>query len=358
MKFAVICLCLLGIAAAACAAFLVNGLNATSIPSRTITSKADENVEVGVLYVTRAVPAMTVVDGGMVMSKPMPRSQAPAGYLTSSMDVVGKVVAKPLVAGEPFTKESFAEMTGPRQLAGVIPNGKRAVGISVTDYAGLEGLIYPGSIVDVMVSFKADGALETRREAVTTTLVENVQVLAFEQQTVVSPGKTITDIDTARAGSSRRVTLLVDTKQSKALELAMQQGTLSLALRNPLDSGSGDKEAVSVHSLMGEEPPIGARIPGPDMGKAWETALRAAMTAFHGSDSDKPAPATQPTTQPAAPAAPIVQAPPPAPHWDTIVIRGEQVETRSFPLPAPLKQKLSSGKEATTPLSAKTFNPN
>ena len=52
------------------------------------------------------------------------------------------------------------------------------------------------------------------------------------------------------------MTLLVDTKQAKALSLAMDQGTLSLALRNPLDGSETDKEIVSVHSLIGDVPPI------------------------------------------------------------------------------------------------------
>jgi Flp pilus assembly protein CpaB len=336
MKLAVACLCLLGIAAAACAAFLISGLAPVTGSLSSIASKVEENTTVAVLYATRGIPAMTVVDGGMVVSKSVPRAQAPAGYVVSATDVVGKVASRSLAEGQAFTQDCFGEMNGPRVFAGVIPHGKRVVGISVSDYAGLEGLIYPGSTVDVMVSFKPDGL--SQHETVTTTLIEKVQVLAFEHQTVVSPGRIIGDADASRSGSSRHVTLLVDTKQSKALQLAMEQGTLSLALRNPMDSGESDKEAVTVRNLMGDDLQGISQMPDPKTLKAWATALQAAMTLFRGEDSNKPVPATQPVAPVlqtvSAPPAPTVSAPPPAPaHWETLFIHGDQAETLSFDFP-------------------------
>ncbi|MDB5172570.1 MAG: hypothetical protein JWO87_2989 [Phycisphaerales bacterium] len=344
MKFAVAGLCLLGIIAAACAAVLVNGLRQSTVVAAPMKEKAEDGSDVVVLYVTRPVAAMTVVDGNMVTTKLVPRKEAPPGYMTNSVDVVGKVLSTPLVAGQPFTKNCFATMGGPRQLAAVIPKGKRAVGILVTDYAGLEGLIYPGSMVDVMVSFRASdgGTLQTRRDALTTTLLENIQVLAFDQQTVVSPGRVVGEGDgSIRAGGSRRVTLLVDTKQAKALEIGMDQGTLSLALRNPLDAGDGDKESVSVHSLMGDEPPIGLGVPSAELNKVWESTLKAVMGPFKRMDLEKTAMAE---TRPADP--------PPTPHWDTTVLHGTQVETRSFPLPGAPAEKKGTGDEGVQALGS------
>jgi pilus assembly protein CpaB len=333
MKLAVAGLCLLGLIAAACAAVLVNGLRGSTVLVVPGKEKVEDKVDVGVLYVTRPVAAMTVVDGSMVTTKIMPRKDAPAGYLTSSIEVVGKVISTPLVAGQPFTKSCFADLSGPRQLAAVIPKGKRAVGISVTDYAGLEGLIYPGSMVDVMVSFKAadGGTPQTHRDAITTTLLENIQVLAFDQQTVVSPGKVMGE-EGYRSGGARRVTLLVDTKQAKAVEIGMEQGVLSLALRNPLDGGDADKESVSVHSIMGDEPPIGLRVPPAELNKAWEATLKTVMGTFGKSEADK-----QSTTRPAIEVV--------APHWDTTILHGTQVETRSFPLPASATEKQGTGEK-------------
>jgi Flp pilus assembly protein CpaB len=312
MKLAIAGLCLLGIVAAACAAVVVNGLRFQTMVMGPSTPKVDDQAEVVVLYVTRTLSAMTVVDGSMVSTKTMRRVEAPAGYITNPIDVVGKIISTPLAGGQPFTKSCFADVSGPRQLAAVIPRGKRAVGISVSDYAGLDGLIYPGSIVDVMVSFRSadSGSNASRHDAVTTTLLENIQVLAFEQQTVVSPGKVGEGEDRARG--TRRVALLVDTKQSKTLELAMEQGTLSLALRNPLDSSEGNKDAVSIRNIIGD-PANGAGSPTVDSTGASQPESDAVAAAF----------SSGPTTRPDAHGH----------YWDTTIIRGRQIETRSFALP-------------------------
>jgi len=180
MKFAVIALCLLGSVAAASAALLVHALRA---PNSGGVAQAGSG-DVTVLVARKALPAMTVLDSSVVEVTTVPADKAPANCITSPVAVVGKVLTKPIVEGQAFTSAHFENLANAQQLAAVIPTGKRAVGISVTNYAGLGGLLDPGSMVDVMVSIKpADG-----HEAVTTTLLENVQVLAIEQQTVVGEG--------------------------------------------------------------------------------------------------------------------------------------------------------------------------
>jgi pilus assembly protein CpaB len=281
MKWAIVGLCLLGSVAAASAALLVNALRAQN----TVSSGAPD---VTVLIARKALPPMTVIESSVVELKTMSPDKAPPQSISSPVAVVGKVLTKPIQEGEAFTASSFADPGSAQQLAAVIPSGKRAVGISVTNYAGLDGLLYPGSMVDVMVSLKqGDGAEGVRREALSTTLLENIQVLAIEQQTVVSPAKPAGTLEVGRANDSHCVTLLVDSKQAKALQLAMEQGTLSLALRNPLDAANGDRDAVWAQSLTG---------------------------------------------MPRNPTAPA-RITPAQPTWDVQLIRGGAVETKSFPMP-------------------------
>ena len=281
MKWAVVALCLLGSVAAASAALLVHALRAPTSAGLPAGSG-----DVTVIIAKKALPAMTVIDSSVVEVKTMSPEKVPANCVTSPVGVVGKVLTKPILEGQAFTNSCFADPGSAQQLAAVIPNGKRAVGISVTNYAGLDGLLYPGSAVDVMVSLKpGDG-----REAFTTTLLENVQVLAIEQQTVVSQNKVTTAVESGRAGDSHCVTLLVDSKQAKALQLAMEQGTLSLALRNPLDVADADREAFWAQSLSGAQ-----RVQGPN-GRT-------------------------------------IAVPAGAPRWEMTIMRGGAVETKSFPMP-------------------------
>ena len=196
-----------------------------------------------VLYAKVPLASMTVVDGDMVATKTMPAQRGAANSISDPVQVVGRMLTVPLLEGQPFTTNCFASESN-ASVAAAVGKGKRAVGISVTDYAGLEGLLYPGSVVDVMVTLKDDIAGMSRpseqgRAALATTLLERVQVLAIERQTVVSgtADKVGSDVESSmRPNNTRRVTLLVDTKQAKILQLAMEQGTLSLALRNPLDT--------------------------------------------------------------------------------------------------------------------------
>src|SRR4051812_8972650 len=222
MKWSLIGLVGLGFCAAICAAILVAGLSGGGL--RANTSLQDGNHDVTVLVASRPLPAMTVVDASCVKEMIAPRGQMTPDALGSSVDVVGKVLARPMVAGQAFTRSAFSEGSG-TQLAAMLPRGKRALAISVTGYAGLEGVLYPGSMVDVLASFRSSGAPGLDyREAMTTTLLEGISVLAIERMTVVNADKDRKEesdlVAGTRAAATRRVTLLVDAEQAKALQLA------------------------------------------------------------------------------------------------------------------------------------------
>ncbi len=314
MKWAAVLLGILGFAAAVCAGLLVNTLRASTAPAPIIMATTTEvQPMISVLYATTGLPAMTVVDAKAVVVRAVPKNQVPKDYISSPVDVVGKVVGVPVVEGQAFTLACFADRPTARQVADAIPFGKRAVGISVTDYSGLEGMLYPGSTVDVMASFKTQNG--ESQDAVTTTLLENIQVLGIERQTVVSSEKSIMDNSaySASRGNTRRVTLLVTTEQAKRLQLAMEQGILSLALRNPLDSGRADQAKVSVKRLLNEMGPFPAN----------DTQVAAAPKADpFVNPTPAPIPAPAPATKPAEP-----------PQWDVQIIRGGVSETKLLPMP-------------------------
>jgi Flp pilus assembly protein CpaB len=260
--------------------------------------------------------------------------------------VVGRVLTVAMLPGQAFSGESFAADRS-ASLAAAVGKGKRAVGISVTDYAGLEGLLYPGSVVDVFLTLKSEqpsmSVIQGRtpqRGALTATLLERVQVLAVEAKSVVSGSAESVGTDVAvadaiaRPGRSRRVTLLVDTKQAKALQLGMEQGTLSLALRNPLDTGNADRDQVSLRSILGLKDEQLDNGPS-----AWERMLAAAVSA--SAQMAKNAPRAKTADPFAAPAAPK--------KWETTVIRGDKSQTYSFPLEQGASDE---DKSATAPADA------
>ena len=103
--------------------------------------------EVEILVAARPIPAHTMVDGKSVVSKTVPADLAPEGYLSDPIQAAGGVLALPMVEGQVFTAACFLnEGRIP------IPPGMRAFSLKLATYAA--GLLYPGCLVDVLVSFK------------------------------------------------------------------------------------------------------------------------------------------------------------------------------------------------------------
>jgi Flp pilus assembly protein CpaB len=119
-------------------------------------------------------------------------------------------------------------------------------------------LIQPRAHVDVL--FTRTGSMA---EAITSTILEDVVVLAMGRVTEVTPAPAAptTTTTTVQTNVNRSATLLVTPEQARVLELAKNQGRISLALRNPLDrSASATRAATTAEALYSNLPP--ARRPG------------------------------------------------------------------------------------------------
>jgi Flp pilus assembly protein CpaB len=99
------------------------------------------------------------------------------------------------------------------------------------------GLLYPGCLVDVIATFRLRYQDE-RGQAISTTLLHGVQVLAVQDASIVpkSEAEKLAPRSTSSGSESQlTVTIMVDTRQAEALQLAMDYGRITLAMRNPLD---------------------------------------------------------------------------------------------------------------------------
>jgi pilus assembly protein CpaB len=307
MKFAVIGLIGLGVLAAICAAVLM-----TALTSRTETAPAVAKAEeaVDVLLAVRDMSPMTVVDTKSIASKKVPKSQVPEGALLNPVQVVGKVLTDRMVANQPFTKFCFAREGKGVYLAAAVPPGKRAMSITLSDWSGMAGLLYPGSVVDVLVSFKNLGNdRRDENEAKSTTLLQGLMVLAIGAQSVAddqyqdkNPGAL------AQTGqiNFRMVTLLVDPKQAEVLQLAMQSGSISLALRNPQDASQEARRVTRAREIA--------------PGGFGDAVTSVATDPF---SNDPKLPPTEPDKN-------LGAGSPNA--WETLIIRGRESEMRTFPL--------------------------
>ena len=329
MKWSVAALLVLGIIAAFCAAALV-----TVVPAyrdRAARAEAARNQEVTVLVAAHDLPAMSIVTADAIVEQKIAAADAPKGYLGESVLVIGQVLKAPLIEGQAFSHTQFAGDSMGLNLATALPKGKRAVTVGLHDDAGLEGLIYPGAQVDVLASFELPRANNAEGKAISTTLLQAIPVLAVNNRTITSDDDLKIDVDKTarRIGSQAMVTLLVDSRQAEALQLAMQHGEITLALRNPTD---GDRNEMAATLLS-------------------EGRLAQLATFLPSSVKEDDAPqALIPTAQPVQ--APITQTEPSTsktnPLWDVTILRGGKTEIRSFPVPdAPADEPSQPAKDKT-----------
>jgi pilus assembly protein CpaB len=122
--------------------------------------------------------------------------------------------------------------------------GRRAVTLAVDEISSVSGMLTPGDVIDVYVSF------EHQRKRVTRLLLPAVHVMATGRQIVP-----------AAAGEAERSfsTVTLDTTPEEAVRLivARQGGTISAVLRGAQDSRAkvGPTQSGDLPALFGIQPP-------------------------------------------------------------------------------------------------------
>jgi pilus assembly protein CpaB len=234
---------------------------------------------------SRVVAAARDLGAGARLSKgdlklvSLPAKDLPKSALLDPTLAEGKALLYPLMANEPVTTNKLSALAGAEGVAAVIEPGKRAISVPITDISGVAGLLQPRMHVDVL--FTRVGSMA---EALTTVVLEDVIVLSIGKNTEIQQAQPGTGSTQTTANPNvtqqRAVTLLVTPDEAGKLELAKNQGRLSLALRNPLDrSRIENRQAVTAESIdpelftrirrpqavgAGAKPPVDVRDP-----KAW-----------------------------------------------------------------------------------------
>ncbi|MBI2912684.1 MAG: Flp pilus assembly protein CpaB [Chloroflexi bacterium] len=116
---------------------------------------------------SRDIPANTRITADMVTVKNLPEDAVLANVLTDSTQAVGKVTQVPLAAGEQVlpakvtaTAVALAQFGDNPPLSFLVPEGKRAFAIRLSDVASVGGLLRPGDYVDIILTRSAPGVEE------------------------------------------------------------------------------------------------------------------------------------------------------------------------------------------------------
>ncbi|MFP6745167.1 MAG: Flp pilus assembly protein CpaB, partial [Alphaproteobacteria bacterium] len=178
--------------------------------------------------------------------------------------VVGMVVRRAIVMGEPITEPKLFERDGAPFLSGMLAPGMRAYTIRVKTYTGVAGFIMPGDRIDVIVSIKWKIDKESQElglpfaEYTSETVVQNARVMAVDQ--------TSGDLE-ENAFEAEAITIEVTPKQVEMIAVAMNKGTLSLSLRSLEQGETGSIEGFTADRdtlyAMGGDFPISDRLAEP-----------------------------------------------------------------------------------------------
>src|SRR5712691_10206267 len=207
---------------------------------------------VAIQAAARDMPAGTRLRKGDLKTVHVPERDMPKTALLDDKLAIDRPLLFPVSANEPLTSSKIASATGAEGLPAIIEIGKRAISVPITDASGVAGLIQPRAHVDVL--FTKTG---TMAEAITTTILEDVVVLAMGRTTEVTSSSPATAAAAAAARpQNQAATLLVTPEQARKLEFAKNQGKISLSLRNPLDhTGASDNSATTSRAFFGAKTP-------------------------------------------------------------------------------------------------------
>lgn len=189
----------------------------------------------------------TRLDSSKVKTISWPKGQEMDGMFTEIADVTNRAVITPVAENEPILASKLASENSGAGLSATIPEGMRAVSVSVNDVVGVAGFVTPGTMVDVLVTGNTIGTGTTASTAITRTILENIRVLAAGQK-----------MDQDREGKPQNVpviTLLVTPEQAGKLTMASTEGKIQLALRNTIDTKTTNPAPVLQSSLFASAAP-------------------------------------------------------------------------------------------------------
>jgi len=200
---------------------------------------------VAITAAARDMPAGTRLQKGDLKAVRVAEKDLPKTAVVDQRVLIDRPLLFPVGANEAISSTKVASAAGAEGLPALIEVGKRAVSVPIVDSSGVAGMILPRAHVDVL--FTKPGSVN---EAVTTTILEDIVVLAMGRVTEVANSSAGGAISAAPRPTTQAATLLVTPEQARKLELAKNQGKISLSLRNPLDHSSAKDQSATTSDQL------------------------------------------------------------------------------------------------------------
>jgi pilus assembly protein CpaB len=172
-----------------------------------------------------------------------PASAVPPGAFTDPKLLETRVARASILRGEPIMESKLAPPGTKGGLSAVVADGKRAMTVRVNDVVGVAGFALPGNFVDILVNTQEEGTKGNgnKEKAISKIVLERILVLAIAQES---------SRDETKPKVVNAVTLELTPTQAEKLDLARSVGTLSLVLRNQIETTPVNTEGATKASLL------------------------------------------------------------------------------------------------------------
>jgi pilus assembly protein CpaB len=211
---------------------IVAGLAALAVRSTIAPTVQQADAPPSVATTQILVATKTITAGSFVQADndlsweewPSEKVQSPPYIIepeANPQDFNGAVARRTIFAGEPLTQGSVVKPGEGGFMSAVLQQGYRAVSLPVNATTGNAGFIFPGDHVDLILTHAIQNM--SGQSFVSETFVENVRVLAVDQ---------MLDNPENKALLAKTVTLEVVPRQAEAINVALEMGKISLALRS------------------------------------------------------------------------------------------------------------------------------
>lgn len=194
-----------------------------------------------------------VIDDDMVTLEAVPKKFVQPGAVQNREEVIGRRAIVTIKKGNQILSSNIFKYKE-SYLSYEIPNGMRAVTISVNDITGISGLPMPGDFVDILVTydFGKGGVVDKR----TKTIFQNVQVLAVNKniRKITSP---LAPLDDDKKIKLQSLTLALPLRQCQRIVLAQEVGLINLVLRQREEAPLIEKVPEdTIYSVTGTREPL------------------------------------------------------------------------------------------------------
>lgn len=213
--------------------------------SPAVVENTTDNVNmVGVLIPVREIEEGEKLSRDMFAKEFRSRFEMSDGHVSDLVQIDGRFARTLILPGQPLYREYVTQYSPNNPIVLKIPDGFRAISISVDATSGVEGWIRPGSLVDVQWITKVNG------QKTLVKLVDRAEVLSSERSSEVINTNSNPEIPTT-------VTLLVSTGDADKVALARNEGKLNLVLRNYEEPPSTlQNRPIPIKSILNEEPRV------------------------------------------------------------------------------------------------------